>query len=361
MRCLVISYNEFPPPLHIQKDNIQLMLPGKLWAEGWENIFEFQGGLREYLRYYVPSPEEEQHLVKIMEQVYDILMKINEEVYHAIIGAMRLYQLALFATRVDFSLAYSLLVASVDAASSGVKAKVRMQDIDPEGKLTNLMEKLHLDEQLQNAIKGLITYQESLTKRFSNFILENLPDTFWEGDYSMIRELDLLRNGHRSGQLLRDLSESMPEPIKQELIRRAEEEKKSYEEFKKQRPERERRWIFNKERRDWMVDYLRAHLDRVLANTFESRSELFHRGKGFPKTVLKEEFTDWIPDVFEEDFRDHMNKHFDHGWSYQLNHKGRILRSCSCGNRKEVKVMLGIRIFERIVHDSILNYILGLV
>lgn len=361
MRCPVIAYNKFFTPLRRQEDNIQLTLPGKLWSEGWNHIFEHQEGLRSHIRHYHPSPLEEQNIIKTMTQVYDLLMSLDEEAYQSILGAMRLYQLAFFTAREDLSLAYSLLVAAVDTISSSLKTKVKLRDIDPKGKLTKAMAEIGLDEELQSAIKNLVTYDEGLTKRFSTFIIDNLPhSTFWKGDYSVMKELDLLASRYHSGQFLRDLGEGLPEPMRQELLKQADEMQKQYEELKKQRPERERRWLFNKERREWMLNYLQTRLDRVLANTFGSRSELFHRGRSFPKFTLKEEFTDWIPDVFEEDFRDFVGEHFKHKWSYHLTQKGKIFRSCSCGDRKEVKMMLGIRVFERMVHDSIFSYLLKL-
>lgn len=372
MRCSVISFNERFPAFRLEIDRPSgmedLSGPAFSWAENWEDMLGLKPGsevksLRRYLHGLIPSPAEEQNLLKTIRQVYEILMKIDEEVYYSIIGAMRLYQLALNSAKVDFSLTYSLLVAVVDAVSSGLKAKVKLRDIDPEGKLMKLMEQLQFDKQLQEAVKNLIVYHESLTERFSNFIAENLPNTFWEGDYSMSRELDLFADSigkhHWSGQHLRDIADGVPEPQRQELLRRAEEDKKRYEEFLKERPERKKhRWVIDDDRRKWMMSYLRTHLGRVLRNTFESRSELFHRGRGFPKIGLKEESTDWIPDVFEEDFREFMGEHLEHRWNYSLDEKGRIFRSCSCGDRKEVKVLLGIHVFERMVHDSILSYLL---
>jgi len=375
MRCSVISYNEnfpiFRPEIDRSSDKEDLSLPAVCWAENWKDMLGLKPGatmiksLRRYLLSYIPSPEEEQNLVKSMGQIYEILMKIDEKLCYSIIGAMRLYQLALNAARVDLSLAYSLLVAAVDAASSGWKAKIKMWDIDPEGKLTKVMEELQFDEQLQGAVKDRIISHESLTRRFSNFIVENLPSTFWEGDHSMIKELDLhaesLRRHYHSGQFLQDIADSVPDPQRQELLRRAEEEKESYEEFFRQMPERRHTWIINDDRRKWMMDYIRTHLDRVLRNTFGSRSELFHRGRGFPKIGLKEEFTDWIPDVFEEDYREFIWEHSEHTWNYSMDKKtGKIFRSCSCDDRKEVKVLLGIHVFERMVHDSIFNYLLKL-
>jgi hypothetical protein len=97
-----------------------------------------------------------------------------------------------------------------------------------------------------------------------------------------------------------------------------------------------------------------------LSNTFHSRSRLLHGGVGFPKYALEPNFTDWVPDVIEADFRDFIQTHYEHKWQYSLDEKSRIYRTCSCGDKTEVKMMLGIHVFERIVHDSMLNYILSL-
>lgn len=360
MRCTVVAHNEFFPPLRRQEDRIELTLPGKLWSEGWNQIFEHQEGLRKYIRHYHPSPREELNFIKTITQVYDILMSLDEEDYRSILGAMRLYQLAFFAAREDLSLAYSLLVATIDAVSSSLKGKIKFRDIDTEGKLAKTMAEIELDQKLQNVIKSTITHDAGLKKRFSKFIVNNLPKTYWKGDYSMMKELDALTEGFHSGQFDRDLSEVLPEPIKQQLLKRADEMQKEYEELKKRRAESGPRWVFNKEQREWMLNYLQTHLELVLDNTYDSRSELFHRGRGFPKKALKEDLTDWIPEIIEEDFWEFFEKHSGHKWGRYLDKKGRIFRCCSCGDEKEVKLMLDIRVFERMVHGSIFNYLLSL-
>jgi hypothetical protein len=308
----------------------------------------------------VPSPEEESAMVEIMARVYDVLMKVNENTYYAIMGAMRLYQLAFLTARMDYSVAYSLFVAAVDAASSSLKAKARLHDIDPEGKLRKAMEELELDHGLQSVVNSIITSNTSLTKRFCGFIEKNLPVDFWEGDYSLVNELDSLSESYRKGTFLRDLSETLLDPMKQELQKQAAQEEERYEQFKKTHPEKARRWAFSEERRKWAIDYLRDNLALVLSNTFHNRSRLLHGGIGFPKYALEPNFTDWVPDVFETDFRSFILVHYEHKWQYSLDQKGRIYRTCSCGDKTEVKMMLGIHVFERIVHDSILNYILSL-
>lgn len=359
MRCAVIAFNQPSFPLVGPKDSFRLSNDGKHWAESWGNILYRQDGLRRYLRGYHPTPQEEQDLIKTMTQVYEILMDLDETTYQSMMRVMRLYQLAFFTAREDSSLAYSLLVAAAEATSSGFKVKVRLRDIDPEGRLEKVMEELQFDDQLQNLIKRDIAHQETLTKRFSNFVSNNLPDTFWEGDYSMAAETDLFSEGYRSGQFDRDLSKWVPEPIREKLLREAEEKKEQYEEFKKQRLPS---WVLNKEEREWWRNYYRVHLDRVLRNTYESRSKLFHVGRGFPKKALKEGFVDWIPELIDEDFWKFHEKHLDpeHRSSHHLDKEGRIFRTCSCGYEKETKMILNIWVFERMVHDSIFNYLLKL-
>lgn len=360
LRSLVISYNEFHPSLHAEQGNVRLSLPGQLWAEGWDSSFLHQRGLREYLSTYVPSPEEEGIIDATMVRVYDVLMKVDENEYDAILGAMRLYQLAFLAARMDYSVAYSLFVAAVDAASSALKPRTKLHDTDPEGKLRKAMEELRLDVDLQTVVNSVITSNISLTKRFCDFITDNLPDDFWEGDYSLANELDSLSEIYRKGTFLRDLSETLPDPLKQEMQRHAAQEEEEYKHFKKTHPEIGRRWAFDEERRKWAIDYLRNNLALVLSNTFHSRSRLLHGGIGFHKYALEPNFTDWVPDVFEADFRSFIQVHYEHRWQYRLDEKGRIYRTCSCGDKTEVRMLLGIQVFERIVHDSILKHILSL-
>ena len=246
-RSLVVSYNEFHSPLHVEENNFRLSLPGQLWAEGWHSSFLHQRGLREYLSSYVPSPEEERSLVETTARVYNVLMKVDENTYYAIIGAMRLYQLAFLTARMDYSVAYSLFVAAVDAASSSLEVKVRLHDIDPEGKLRKAMKELELDNGLQSVVNSIITSNTSLTKRFCGFIEKNLPVGFWEGDYSLVNELDSLSESFRKGTFLKDLSETLPDPMKQEVQKQAAKEEEEYEQYKKAHPEKGRRWAPNEE------------------------------------------------------------------------------------------------------------------
>lgn len=359
LRSLVISYNEFHSPLHLEKDNFRLSLPGQLWAEGWHSSFLHQRGLREYLSSYVPLPEEERSLGEATARVYDILMKVDESTYYAIMGAMRLYQLAFVTARMDYSVAYSLFVAAVDAASSSLEVKVRLHDIDPERKLRKAMEELGFENGIQSVVNSIITSNTSLTKRFYVFIEKNLPVGFWEGDYSLVKELDSLSAIYRKGTFLRDLSETLPDPMKEEMQKQATREEEEYEQFEKTHPDKGQRWSPGGERRKWAIDYLRNNLALVLSNTFHSRSRLLHCGIGFPKYALEPNFTDWVPDVFEADFRSFIQVHYEHKWQYSSDEKGRIYRTCSCGDKAEVRMMLGIHVFERVVHDSILNYILS--
>lgn len=355
-RCLVISYEaSFPLPLMIEK-NIKVLEGGEHWIECWRHFFGLS--IIERSKYLglpitmIRLPEFKRNL-EITKQLYATLMSADYEIYESIMRALRLYQLSFFAASVDLSLAYSLLVAAVDSISSSVEPKVKLSDIDPEGRLDRLMEELQLNEQTQKAVKDAITYGTGLTKRFSNFIADNLPDGFWEGDYSMAHEIDLDIEYHSSGRWMQDLGESMSGSMRNELLKIAEEDKKLHGRIKWKSS---KRWIFSEENREWMLNYLQVHLKRVLSDTFGSRSEHFHFGKEFPKKAFNED-EDWVPDIFEEDRLDFAIEHFGHLWSYKPKPNGRIERSCSCGDRKQIKVILGIRVFERMVHDVILNYL----
>jgi hypothetical protein len=224
------------------------------------------------------------------------------------------------------------------------------------------LEKGGLDQSIQTAVKNLITQGVGLGESFSRFIINNLPSTFWEGDYSLSRELDMISEQHFSGQYLRDLAESLPEPERTEMLRQAEEQQKQYEIAKSRRSTNDQMPARYKERREFMLNYLSRFFDRVLKNTYDSRSDLFHRGKGFPKKALDREFLNGgLPVLAEDDIWEFMEKHGNHGKvDYAMNEKnGIITRICACGNKKQAKMMLEIGVFERIVHDSILNYLVN--
>jgi len=361
MRCAVVAYNEWGAPIGGKVTSPRLIFTGREWPVIWGEAFKRLEGLRRNISLYHPSPQEELSLIKTMTRIYDLLMNSKEKDYFSIMRAMRFYQLSHWVAREDQSLAYALLVAAIDSLSSRGKLK-RFRNIDPKGQITNALQEAGLDENIQNAVKSLIAQGVGLKQLFSNFIVDNLPNTFWHGDNSLSKEFDMLSEQHFSGQYLRDLAECMPEPERQELLKQAEEQEKHYKEMKNRRAENSQMPVFDKERREYMLNYLSAFFDRVLKNTYDSRSDLLHRGKGFPKKVLEGEFPpDELPVMAEEDFWEFWEKHHDHGKvSYLVNERtGIIIRTCPCGNKKVVRMMLEIGVFERIVHDSILNYLIN--
>jgi len=358
MRCTVVGYNEFGPPIGGKDNSPQLIFIGREWPIIWGEAFRNLEGLRRNIASYHPSPQEEMRLIETMRSVYDLLMNAKEEDYYSIMGSIRFYQLSHWVAREDQSLAYALLVAAIDSLSSRGKPK-RFGDVDQEGKIAVALEEAGLDKNVQAAVKNLIAQSVGLKELFSDFIIRNLPETFWEGDYSLSKELDTVSEQYFSGQFLRDLSESLPETEKQELLRQAEEQQKHYEEMKNRRAKNGKLPFFNKEHRESMLKYLSVFFDRVLKNTYDGRSDLFHRGKGFPKKALEGEFNDGLPVIVEEDLWEFVEKHHGHGKvDYLINQKnGIITRVCSCGNKKVVRMMPEIGVFERIVHDSILNHL----
>jgi hypothetical protein len=361
MRCAVVAYNEFGPPISGKETSPQLIFTGRDWSNIWERTFRGFEGLRERAASHHPPSQMELEMIKTMTHTYRLLMNAKDEDYYSITAAMRLYQLSHLVAREDQSLAYALLVASIDSLSCRGKRK-RFREIDEEGKISDALEKAGLDQSIQTAVESLITQGVGLKESFSRFIIDNLPDTFWEGDYSLSRELDMISEQHFSGQYLRDLSESLPEPERTEMLKQAEEQQKQYELAKSRKPRNNQVSTRNKEHREFMLNYLSRFFDRVLKNTYDSRSDLFHRGKGFPKKALDREFlTGGLPVLAEDDMWEFMEKHGLHGKvDYVMNEKnGIITRICACGNKRQVKMMLEIGVFEKIVHDSVLNYLVS--
>lgn len=360
LRCTVIGFNEFGTPLGGKPDSPRLIFTGREWPNIWGEAFRNLEGMRGNLASYHPMPHEELDSIETMEKIYNILMNQGEKDYYSLMGALRLYQLAHFIAREDKSLAYALLVAAIDSAASRKKPGARFQDIDPEGKITRAMEEVNLDENTQKYIKSCIL-SGTLRTRFSNFIIENLPEDFWEGDYSITKELERLFEPFHSGQYLRDLSATMPEPQRSEIRKKAEEEEKEYEKMKRKRAELQEP-SFRQERRKFMLNYLQHFLQLVLNDTYDCRSSVFHSGKEFPKKAIEGDITDEGLVLIDEDIWKFMEKHRGcREVNYYVDERnGKVTRVCLCGNTKKVKMMLEFRVFERIVHDSILNYILKL-
>ena len=359
MRCTVVSYNSFFPPMHEHEGNVKLSFQGKAWAESWNNVFRAQEGLRSNVQNRHPTTEEEQSLIDTFIQIYKKLMSLDDETYHSVMGALHLYQLAFFVAHEDLSLSYSLLVASIDALSKNLRPKIKFKDIDSKGKLLRAMNEIGLEDSVEEAVKNLIVSGKGLTKAFCAFMERYLPETFWNGDHSLRNEMQKLGEEYWTGQYYTDLAEHAPPEVKEKLLKRAAEERRAYETFKKEHPRRDDRFPL-KANREVMLKYLQTYFEKVLTNTFGGRSELFHSGKAFPKHTLKEETMDWVPDIFEDDLREFLFAHLGHKWNYELTDKGKIIRRCSCRDKKEIKVILGVRVFEKMVHDSVLNYIQSL-
>ena len=360
MRRMVIAYNEPNPPYW--PISLSDIIPPfmKSWVAIWNKNFSYFVGIRRRISTYHPSPEEEKTLIETMNSVYDIVLGLGEKEYYELMAAMRLYQLAHLIVIEDESLAYGLLVAAIESLSSRGKT-IKFKDIDRKGSIVKALEEAGLDENMIAAVKNQIVQASGVKKRFCDFVVDNLPSTFWEGDYSLSREMNRMIEEESSGQYYRDLSEYLPEPEKQEIMKLAEEQQRQYEERNKRKKENEKLIKVTK-REKIMLDYFRTFLRKVLANTYDCRSILFHGGKSFPKKALEERiFLSWVPDLIEDESAEFLEKHNDHQWNYRINrNNGEITRVCSCGNEESVKMMLDLRVFERVVHDAILNYIIKL-
>lgn len=360
MRCLVVAYNDFSPPFISKGGFPDIIHSGKEWADIWTKSFRYFEGLRKGISNYHPLPQKETELIATTAKIYEKIMRLEEKDYYSFMGAMRLYQMAHAVGREDESLAYALLVAAIDSLSSQVKTEGKGKDVKQEIKIEKCLEKAGLDENTIIAVMNLIAQSKGVKQVFCDFIISNLPSTFWDGDYSYTKEVEETTEGDVSGQYYRDLSENLPEPEKAIILEFAERLERHFEEIKRKKGVDSSQSTLN-ERTKAKLGYFRAHFRTVLSDTYDCRSDLFHRGRSFPNKALESSFSDWLPELFEEDLFEFIEKHSGHRWKYLVNEKtGRIVRQCSCGNKKTIrKMLLGLGVFDIIVHDSILNYLLN--
>lgn len=307
MRSFAIPYNGKVWPFYDEENKI-LTGPCDLWV----NCFENMCSLNSFSGIPFGFGVHDHELIYHINDVYNILMEINEEEYLSIMGALHLYWLAYYVYLVNNSLSYSFLLATVEAISST----------------------------MYKDIKGK-------SKKIIKFIKENMPDDFFETYYSRAEIYGMDMEKHLSN-----------------VIERANKKDKSELEIMLERHKRKQQIIEQQIKDDknfqWKMEYFQKYFEKVLSNIYDARSKVFHSGKDLPSFIFKEDMFDWMPDIFEADYNEFMEDHLEHKVKYCVSSGGEIKRICSCGDRKKIKFLLGIRLFETLIQKSILNYILKL-
>jgi hypothetical protein len=320
------------------------------------NFLNKQIGLRDDIERFI-LPEEETYYLDRLRKILQILFSCDEEDYFKILRSMRFYQYALFNSRLDLNLTYSLLVQAIDIISQNYRERIKMDDVDPDKKIKKTLQELELYHEYYSLVSNVITYG-SLTNQIIDFIMDNLSDDFWKKDH--IENISAIDFHIREIQREKELLEYMDGPIKERKIKQIERYEKDINEVIERRPPfRPIPWYFN-ESRESLLEYYRNFPDRILRNTFRARSNLFHSGVSFPKYALETPFGDWIPEIRIYDDSNFLKEHIEHKWKIAINEKGVVKRECECGDSKEIQILLSIYGFERMVHNAILNYIFSL-
>ena len=275
--------------------------------------------------------------------------------------SLRLYQLGLQVVDLDENLAYSMLVAAIESISVISKAKTKIAEKEKVMNALDLVlskfdiEKGQIEYLQEQLVKGL-----SLQKRFTGFIRDNLPTSFWDGDYSLTTETHKQAEYEWSGQSDRDKAtlEENPER-KKELLSVAEKKKREWKKLLESQPYAGETPFIKKEdvTRKWTIQYMRNNLEVILETTYDCRSRMLHKGQNFPKIALEEESFDWIPKIFDVFPQGKFEEHWTHKFSYVLDNKKRLILKCDDCGKEIIKiiVMFNLRVFERLVHDTIFN------
>ena len=251
----------------------------------------------------LPLTEKEQkNRISDLEKIYEKIMRINKEDYLAVIRALHQYQLSLLAYREDVGLAFSILVSSIESmAKQFVDKNFQFRDLTDHAEWENLFLKSGMPEESEKQIKDkLLKKEHFISRRFRDFIIANLPESFWTSPDSKAKEFD---------DYLESLRAGFPEDKTQK------------------RSHFEKWWHLYKNE----IKPNKEELSDILKKIYNVRSKFFHVGESPPAEVIGLYETASI----KINFKSHENRL-------------KFVRSIPC-----------FFWFERVVHDSILNFVMN--
>jgi len=249
--------------------------------------------------------EEQKKRFSTLKFIYDKLMRMKKDDYLATIRGLHLYQLALLTYREDVGLAYTLLVAAIETMAQQFIKKsnldISFDDLSDAKGWLKFFDEEHLSDELREKIKKKLIKKEGfLSLIFRQFIIDNLPESFWTAPDSRAREFDEYINDLRS----RYFSE---EHLKENLDH--------FERYW---------WLYDPRRR-----ITKEELEEVLKNIYKLRSKFAHLGESPPVEVT---------DLYETA-------------ELKLKISGEKTRV------EFVKALPPFFWFERVVHESIMNFL----
>lgn len=151
---LVLSYNQFAPCIELKENGIKIGGIGIEWAKSMNFIFEMEKGIEEHSRDKILLLKEEKELFDLINKLYNKIMNLDNETFFNILRAMRLFQYSLFMSRLDLSMSYSLLVASIDVISTNKEKKINVNDVDPKRRIKKLLNELKINSRTINLVEN---------------------------------------------------------------------------------------------------------------------------------------------------------------------------------------------------------------
>jgi hypothetical protein len=208
------------------------------------------------MHFYSRLPVQERQCLKEIEpqafyKLLDKLETIERKISNSFILALRLHHSALEIMYTDPDFAYLLLITALEAISSIV-----YEDYKPENEIQYLDSKYHGWKKLSDALptelkitlkEVLMKNEQFISKKFSKFVVENIPDTFWS---------------EKDDDAKPDYLYSLILSSGEEKIEHSDKMISKYELIEKQ------------------------NLRKVLQNIYDARSKLIHEGRKMPASIV---------------------------------------------------------------------------
>lgn len=295
------------------------------------------------------SPDGLQYGTEVFYKLLESIRCLDLNDYYRVMRSFRMYLLALLTYPMDVGLAYSLLVSSVENLSSNLydRDDLGLQPDDVlDGEWKRILKEHSADQALSKAIFEKLKKDIQWTKRkFIKFIEQYLPESFWTSFDSKAWEEDrwlesitpwkhsildsYKKQYEKDGKKVIDPLRAF---LSEEALKKLEENLKGTLKFSKQEKQAYdhvlRHWYLYRADRKLSREELHDTLERIYGKV---RSGFLHRGESPPRSAI---------DRYETAPLEPRLK----------------------GNGKLVweRNIPSFYMFERIMHESILNYILTL-
>lgn len=127
------------------------------------------------------APEDEKNRMELFIKAYNSINKLDEEKINSIRYSLNLHQLSYFVKRESEELAFALLVASMETLSQTFsKIDTTWDNYGKRDEWDKFFVKESIDKTIANKIRKILIKDEYFVlKKFVNFIVEYLPESYW--------------------------------------------------------------------------------------------------------------------------------------------------------------------------------------